>query len=277
MRRSGISALRFAALFGPVPTRGRSCPGLAAVGRDRDRRTGLEVQAVGVELRRRRVAGTVAVERVEVQARGPALEQVDRTDVVAEHHVGAVHGEVVVDELAEVGVAGRHVAGSPAADDHRAGQLPGRGRAEGGAPGADPGEPERRRDARRPAPAGPRPRGDSDSLTGSTSSPLRPPTCVVSRPSPSMKKLSEPCFMRASTWVPRLVRVSMPVRRTGAGAALPDTPGITLAPSEPGGQGPGSGGPRVVAATLGRWTGRPRPSGTAVRTHIDQQQHRRRQ
>ena len=40
--------------------------------------------------------------------------------------------------------------------------------------------------------------GVSDSETGSASSPVRPPTWVTSSPSPSMKKVSDPCFIRAS-------------------------------------------------------------------------------
>src|SRR4051795_2769488 len=42
----------------------------------------------------------------------------------------------------------------------------------------------------------------SGSLTGSGSPPVRPPTWVVSSPSPSMKKLSEPCLIRSTTVQP---------------------------------------------------------------------------
>ena len=112
LRGSGISALRLAALLGPVPDARQVVPGLGA------RRAataivvpGLEVQPVGrVELRRPGVARPVAVQRVEVEPRRAALQQVGRADVLPEHHVGAVHGQVVVDELAEVGVAGGDVA-----------------------------------------------------------------------------------------------------------------------------------------------------------------------
>ena len=37
--------------------------------------------------------------------------------------------------------------------------------------------------------------GLSEAETGSPSSPVRPPSWVVSSPSPSMKKVSEPCFI----------------------------------------------------------------------------------
>ncbi len=53
-------------------------------------------------------------------------------------------------------------------------------------------------------------RGVSDSVTGSASSPVRPPSWVEIRPSPSMKMLSEPCVnapvivtdLLAGSWVP---------------------------------------------------------------------------
>ncbi|MEO3855497.1 hypothetical protein [Acrocarpospora sp. B8E8] len=48
-------------------------------------------------------ARAAAVQGVEVEGRGAALDELGEGDVIAEGGRGAVHGEVVVDELAEVG------------------------------------------------------------------------------------------------------------------------------------------------------------------------------
>ena len=90
----------------------RSCCPLRAAGRSRSCREdglpGLEVQAVGrVELRRFGVLRARPVERVQVEARRPRLEQLRRRDVRPQHDVGLVEGQVVVEELPEVGEAGR--------------------------------------------------------------------------------------------------------------------------------------------------------------------------
>ena len=80
-----------------------------------------------VELLRARVAGTGAVERVEVEARGAALAQLGRRDVLAERDLRPVEREVVVDELPEVGVAGRDRRVRAAGLRHRLGELAPRG------------------------------------------------------------------------------------------------------------------------------------------------------
>ena len=87
----------------PLALRGRSEPGGPAL-----RRAFLEVDPVGgVELRRAGIAWPVAVERVEVEARRARLQQRRRRDVDALHQRALVERQVVVDELAEVRVAGR--------------------------------------------------------------------------------------------------------------------------------------------------------------------------
>ncbi len=109
----------------------------------------LEVQPVVlVELGGLRVSRPGAVQRVEVQPRRPALHELRRGHVLAELDVGLVQRQVVVDELAEVGVAGREVAraavvGRARPGDHRVGDLLGHGRAEGRALRPAPAEPER--------------------------------------------------------------------------------------------------------------------------------------
>ena len=119
---------------------------LGGVGADLDGVARLEVQPVGlVELGRSRVARPGAVQGVEVEPRRTALHQLGRRDVLAERDVGAVEGEVVVDELADVGVAGRHVALAATALDHRHGQLLDHRGTEGFSLRAAAGEPERRR------------------------------------------------------------------------------------------------------------------------------------
>jgi hypothetical protein len=124
---------------------------LDPVGTEPERVTGLEVQPVGVvELRRLRTARPAGVQRVEVEGRRPGLQQLRRGDRLAQLDLGHVHGEVVVDELAEVGVARRDVAllvrGDPG---HRPGQLLGEVLVQPPALGADAPEPEGRRRARR--------------------------------------------------------------------------------------------------------------------------------
>ena len=106
----------------------------------------LEVQPVGlVELGGCRVARPHAVQGVQVEPRRATLHELGRRDVLAERDVRTVEGQVVVDELAEVGVAGRHVALPAAALDHRDGQPLDHGRPERVALRAAAGEPERRR------------------------------------------------------------------------------------------------------------------------------------
>ena len=101
---------------------------VALLGRDpldRGRTAQFEVAAVGcVELRRGRVGGSRAVEGVEVEARRARLEQLRGGHALAEHHVGLVEREVVVDELAEVRVAGRDLRRPAAPAGHRRGDLP---------------------------------------------------------------------------------------------------------------------------------------------------------
>ncbi len=81
----------------------------------------LELAPVVVEeLLRLRVVGAGAVERVEVERRRAALAQLRRGDVGAERDLRLVEGQVVVDELPEVRVAGRDGAVRPrAARGHR--------------------------------------------------------------------------------------------------------------------------------------------------------------
>ena len=107
---SGIRARRRLGPFSSVPVRARSNPTRAGVGADPDGLAHLEVPVVGVELRGHRVGRPRAVQRVEVEGGRTTLEEVGRRDLVAERDDGLVEGEVVVDELTEVGVAGRDVA-----------------------------------------------------------------------------------------------------------------------------------------------------------------------
>ncbi len=99
---------------------------LLAVGAGPDGVAGLQVQPVVlVELRGSRVGRPGAVQGVQVEARRAGLEQLRRRDGVTELDLGDVHGQVVVDELAEVGVAGRHVALRLVPErGHRVGELP---------------------------------------------------------------------------------------------------------------------------------------------------------
>ena len=68
------------------------------------RRPHLQVDLVPVELGVHR--GTATVERVEVQSRRAPLHELRDRDIFAELGVGDVLGEVMVDELAEVGEPG---------------------------------------------------------------------------------------------------------------------------------------------------------------------------
>ena len=85
------------------------------VGVDRHRPAHLQVAVVLVERGAGRVRRSRAVERVEVQARRAALQQLRGRHVLAQHHRRLVERQVVVDELAEVGVAGRDRARAAAA------------------------------------------------------------------------------------------------------------------------------------------------------------------
>ena len=122
----------------------------------------LEVHAVGlVELRRLRVLRPGAVERVEVEAGRARLQQRARRDLRAQHDGRLVERQVVVDELAEVGEAGRDLRRLAAAGGHQRAELRAVGLAElpPGAlrPHAAEAErrrrPPRRRPSRRPSAA----------------------------------------------------------------------------------------------------------------------------
>ena len=134
LRGSGMSALRG---FAPEPI-----PRKVESGCRRARPPALPIlrwQPVAVELRRPGIERPRAVERVQVEARRARLLDVDRRHIDALHHPGLVEREVVVDELTEVGEAGRDLSrrsgyrrSSPARSAcgwaHRA-ALPGRRRA----------------------------------------------------------------------------------------------------------------------------------------------------
>ena len=80
----------------------------------------LQVEPVGlVELLRSGISRARAVEGVEVEARRAGLEERGRSDVLPEHHVRLVEGQVVVDELAEVREARRDPDRAPSRDGHR--------------------------------------------------------------------------------------------------------------------------------------------------------------
>jgi hypothetical protein len=82
------------------------------------------MDVVLVELRRLRILRTGAVERVEVEARRPVLHELGRRDPIAERDRRLVEGQVVVDELPEIGEAGRHSRlAPPAARGHRVGNA----------------------------------------------------------------------------------------------------------------------------------------------------------
>ena len=67
-----------------------------------------QVKAVGlVELRRPWIARPGAVEGIEVESRRAPLEQPSRRDGLAQHRVSPVEAQVVIDELTQVGEAGR--------------------------------------------------------------------------------------------------------------------------------------------------------------------------
>ena len=79
----------------------------------------------------------------QIEPRRPPLQHVDRADVLTEDHAGAVHGQVVIDELAKIGVPGGNVAVPAALLDHRQRELPSDRRAQPGSLRPDPGKPER--------------------------------------------------------------------------------------------------------------------------------------
>ena len=122
-RSSAMIALRFSSTVEPAP-RGRSNPCLpvnppAVIGLPH-----LQVQPVRlVEVRRLGVVRPFSVHRVEVEARRPSLQEIDRRDVVAEHDVRPVERQVVVDELADIRVAGRESGLSSGSRSHRRGDL----------------------------------------------------------------------------------------------------------------------------------------------------------
>ena len=102
---------------------GQVVTGLRPVRAGPDRVAGPQPHPVRrIEPGRACVGRTGAVQRVEVQRRRAALQQLGRRDVLAQADIGHVHRQVVVDELTEIGVAGRHVAVTPAALGHRLGQ-----------------------------------------------------------------------------------------------------------------------------------------------------------
>lgn len=82
------------------------------------------------------VAGAEAVQGVQVESRRAALHELLDGDLLTEEPVGPVHGEVVVDELAEVGVAGGDLGvrlPGLAGRDHGRGDPPGQRRVHGAA------------------------------------------------------------------------------------------------------------------------------------------------
>ena len=140
LRGSGISAF-CAAARPPLPTRGQVVARLGLHALGRDRRTGL----AGAGRRPRRTSRTPGcrgrcrrASRGRAAVSGPAASSAGDSSSPS-IDVGAVHGQVVVDELAEVGVAGGDLPVAAAADDHRAGQLAGDGRVQGVALRARPG------------------------------------------------------------------------------------------------------------------------------------------
>ena len=113
LRGSGMTALRFFAAV--LPTAGQVEAGLRRAGRASASVVPIfRWRSSLVELRRLRVARAGSVERVEVEARRAPLEQCRGGDVLAEHDRRLVEGQVVIDELAEVGEA-RRDPGRPAA------------------------------------------------------------------------------------------------------------------------------------------------------------------
>ena len=92
--------------------RGDSAPDRRAAGRTlveagrRLRCPTFRCSVVAVELRRARILRPDAVERVQIEARRPRLLDVRGRDVRPLHQRGLVEGQVVVDELAEVGEPG---------------------------------------------------------------------------------------------------------------------------------------------------------------------------
>ena len=118
-----------------------------------------EVYVVAVELRRLGILRAGSVQRVEVEARRASLHQLGRRDALAEHDLRLVERQVVIDELADVGVAGRDAGGAPRARGHRVRETLQRPHGELFPLRPEPGEAERRRRSldggrkRTPAPA----------------------------------------------------------------------------------------------------------------------------
>src|SRR4051794_34631843 len=103
------------------------------------------MERVGVEPLRAFTARSGPVQGVQVEPRRPALEQLGRADVLTELDVRPVGGQVVIDELTQIGEAGWDVGVRLALLDHRGGDLASVGVAELTTLRADPREPERRR------------------------------------------------------------------------------------------------------------------------------------
>jgi hypothetical protein len=108
---SGVGDDRLALLGGRSPhPAGKVEPVHRGEIADRDRLSHLQVEPVrGVELRRVGILRPRPVQRVEVEARRAGLEEIAGGDVLAERDVGLVEGEVVVEELAQVGEAGGNI------------------------------------------------------------------------------------------------------------------------------------------------------------------------
>lgn len=69
--------------------------------------TGLELDSVGgVEAPVLGVGRAASIYGVQIQRRGAAVDQLVHGDVLPQRHRGGVHGEVVVDELLEIGEPG---------------------------------------------------------------------------------------------------------------------------------------------------------------------------
>ena len=117
-----FSSFRSSGIVAPCPgvSRGRSkpCPAGRAVGGAH-----LQVEAVAVELGRPGILRSGAVQGVEVE-RGRA-RRLDgrRRDVHVLHQDRLVEGQIVVDELPQVGEPGRYRSGGQVGDRHRFGDL----------------------------------------------------------------------------------------------------------------------------------------------------------
>ena len=118
-------AFRFCATVEPAP-RGRSKPVLCGDALRGQRLAHLQVDPVRlVELGRLGIRRTRAVQRVEIEARRACLQELCRRHVLTEHDVGLVEGEVVVDELSEIGEARRDLPCTSSAGRHGLADLPG--------------------------------------------------------------------------------------------------------------------------------------------------------